>query len=98
MKFAMFARPVVTIYDLPETTKESDAGVVSTIGDEGLYGQVCQVRTEPGGVTADGAFSLDATRCIGCCGLAPVMTVNEDVYGKLTVDSVAAIIDKYRAQ
>ena len=51
-----------------------------------------------GGVTADGAFSLDATRCIGCCGLAPVMTVNEDVYGKLTVDSVAAIIDKYRAQ
>lgn len=54
MRFAMFARPVVTIYDLPETTKESDAGVVSTIGDEGLYGQVCQVRTEPGGVTADG--------------------------------------------
>ena len=54
MKFAMFARPVVTIYDLPETTKESDAGVVSTIGDEGLYGQLCQVRTEPGGVTADG--------------------------------------------
>ena len=54
MKFAMFARPVVTIYDLPETTKESDAGVVSTIGDEGLYGQVCQVRTEPGGVTAEG--------------------------------------------
>ena len=54
MKFAMFARPIVTIYDLPETTKESDAGVVSTIGDEGLYGQVCQVRTEPGGVTADG--------------------------------------------
>ena len=54
MKFAMFTRPVVTIYDLPETTKESDAGVVSTIGDEGLYGQVCQVRTEPGGVTADG--------------------------------------------
>lgn len=54
MKFAMFARPVVTIYDLPETTRESDAGVVSTIGDEGLYGQVCQVRTEPGGVTADG--------------------------------------------
>ena len=54
MKFAMFARSVVTIYDLPETTKESDAGVVSTIGDEGLYGQVCQVRTEPGSVTAGG--------------------------------------------
>ena len=54
MNFAIFARPVVTIYDLPETTKESDAGVVSTIGDEGLYGQACQVRTMPGGVTTDG--------------------------------------------
>lgn len=54
MKFALFARPVVTIYDLPTTTKESEAGIVSTIGDEGLYGQVCQVRTAPGGVTAEG--------------------------------------------
>ena len=54
MNFAIFARPVVTIYDLTETTKESDAGGVSTIGDEGLYGQVCQVRTAPGGVTAEG--------------------------------------------
>ena len=54
MNFAIFARPVVTIYDLTETTKESDAGVVSTIGDEGLYGQVCQVHTAPGGVTAEG--------------------------------------------
>ena len=59
MKFAMFARPVVTIYDLPETTKESDAGVVSTIGDEGMYGQVCQVRTEPGGTTAKGVTLLE---------------------------------------
>ena len=54
MRFAVFARPVVTIYDLPQTTKESDAGTVSTIGDEGLYGQVCQVCTTPGGTTADG--------------------------------------------
>ena len=54
MKFALFARPVVTIYDLPTTTKESEAGIVSTIGDEGLYGQACQVRTAPGGVTAEG--------------------------------------------
>ena len=56
MNFAIFARPVVTIYDLTETAKESDAGVVSTIGDEGLYGQVCQVRTAPGGVTAEGVM------------------------------------------
>ena len=54
MQYALFARPVVTIYDLPQTTKQSEAGLVSTIGDEGLYGQVCQVRTTPGGVTAEG--------------------------------------------
>lgn len=54
MQYAIFARPVVTIYDLPQTTKQSEAGLVSTIGDEGLYGQACQVRTAPGGVTAEG--------------------------------------------
>ena len=51
---------------------------------------------EGGQCTADGKFSLDATRCIGCCGLAPVLTVNEDVYGKLTVDEVAGILAKYQ--
>ena len=54
MQYALFARPVVTIYDLPQPTKQSEAGLVSTIGDEGLYGQACQVRTAPGGVTAEG--------------------------------------------
>lgn len=48
-----------------------------------------------GEITADGKFSLDACRCIGACGLAPVLTVNEDVYGNLTVDDVAGIIAKY---
>lgn len=50
-----------------------------------------------GEVTADKRFSLDATRCIGCCGLAPVMTVNDEVYGKITVKDVAGIIEKYKA-
>ncbi len=49
-----------------------------------------------GGVTEDGKFSLEATRCIGCCGLAPVLTVNEDVYGKLTADMIPDIIKKYQ--
>lgn len=48
-----------------------------------------------GGITADGKYSLDATRCIGCCGLAPVMTVNDDVYGKLTPAEVKGILSKY---
>ncbi|SCX21243.1 NAD(P)-dependent iron-only hydrogenase diaphorase component iron-sulfur protein [Ruminococcaceae bacterium P7] len=46
--------------------------------------------------TADGQFSLTACRCIGACGLAPVITVNEDVYGRLTVDDVPYIINKYK--
>ena len=48
-----------------------------------------------GECTADGKFSIEATRCIGACGLAPVLTVNEDVYGKLTVDDVDKILAKY---
>ncbi|MCH5298127.1 MAG: NAD(P)H-dependent oxidoreductase subunit E [Ruminococcus sp.] len=46
--------------------------------------------------TPDGMFSLTACRCIGACGLAPVITVNDDVYGRLTVDDVQGIIDKYK--
>ena len=48
-----------------------------------------------GECTEDGKFSLEACRCIGACGLAPVLTVNEDVYGRLTVDDVDKIIAKY---
>ena len=49
-----------------------------------------------GECTADGKFSIDATRCIGACGLAPVMTVNDDVYGRLTADEVPDILKKYQ--
>ena len=45
--------------------------------------------------TADRKFSLTACRCIGACGLAPVLTVNEEVYGRLTADDVPGIIAKY---
>lgn len=48
-----------------------------------------------GECTPDGKFSLEACRCIGACGLAPVLTVNEDVYGRLTADDVEGILAKY---
>ena len=48
-----------------------------------------------GEVTPDGRFSLDATRCLGCCGLAPVMVINEEVYGRLVPDDVDGILQKY---
>lgn len=48
-----------------------------------------------GECTADGKFSLDATRCIGACGLAPVMTIGDDVHGRLTVDQIEGILKQY---
>lgn len=49
-----------------------------------------------GECTPDGRFSLDATRCIGACGLAPVLTVNDEVFGRLTVDDVDDILAKFQ--
>lgn len=49
-----------------------------------------------GECTEDGLFSLDATRCVGACGLAPVMMVNGEVHGRLTPEKVDAIIENYR--
>lgn len=51
---------------------------------------------EPGKCTEDGLFSIEATRCVGACGLAPVMVVNEEVYGKATPAMVEEVIAKYR--
>ena len=48
-----------------------------------------------GECTSDGRFSLDSCRCIGACGMAPVMMINDDVYGRLTVDQLDGILEKY---
>ena len=52
----------------------------------------------PGECTPDGLFSIEACRCVGACGLAPVMTVNDDVYGNLTPEMLEGIIAKYKMQ
>lgn len=54
-----------------------------------------QLGIAGGECTPDGKFSLEACRCIGACGLAPVMTINEEVYGRLLPDDVATILAKY---
>lgn len=46
--------------------------------------------------TADGKYSIEATRCVGACGLAPVMMINNEVYGKLSTKEVKGILDKYK--
>ena len=50
----------------------------------------------PGECTPDGKFSLEACRCVGACGLAPVMTINEKVYGNLTPDDLDKILAEYQ--
>ena len=64
-------------------------------------GQIADKVTEvigvaPGETSSDGKYSFEATRCIGACGLAPVMTVNGDVYGRLTTAEIPEIIQKYQ--
>ena len=66
-------------------------------GSGAIYEKLAEtLGVRDGSCTADGRFSLESCRCIGACGLAPVLTVNEDVYGKLTVDDVPKILAKYR--
>ena len=65
-------------------------------GAGAVLDKVCEtLGIEPGGVTADGEFSVSTTRCIGACGLAPVMTIKDEVYGQVTKDDVTAILGKY---
>lgn len=55
-----------------------------------------QLNLPVGSTSSDGKYSIEATRCIGACGLAPVLTVNGDVYGRLTKNDVAGILAKYQ--
>lgn len=55
-----------------------------------------ELEIEPGCTTNDRLFTLEATRCIGCCGLAPAMMIDGEVYGRLTTDLIHGIIGKYR--
>jgi NADH-quinone oxidoreductase subunit E len=74
-------------------------------------GTACHVRGAPlvlekferelgikaGETTADGEFSLNAVRCVGCCGLAPVAMVGDDVHGKISQTKVAGLVKKFKA-
>ncbi|MBM6686684.1 NAD(P)H-dependent oxidoreductase subunit E [Faecalicatena contorta] len=65
-------------------------------GSGDIYNKLMEKLGIVGGeCTPDGKFSLDACRCIGACGLAPVMTINDEVYGRLKVDDIDDILAKY---
>ena len=55
-----------------------------------------ELGIEVGGTTADGLFTLESVRCLGCCSLAPVLMVDEETYGRVSPDAVADIVAAYR--
>ena len=66
-------------------------------GSGEILDRICEVLgMEAGATSPDGKYSIEATRCIGACGLAPVLTINNEVYGRLTKADVDGILEKYR--
>lgn len=67
-------------------------------GSQKLLDKITEITgVAPGECSMDGRFSVEACRCIGACGLAPVLTVNDEVYGKLTEADIPDILHKYGA-
>ena len=66
-------------------------------GSQKVLDKVSEVLgIQPGQCTPDGKFSLDTCRCVGACGLAPVMLVNDDVYGRMNPLEVEGVLAKYK--
>jgi len=95
---------VVTFYHFFKTTKPGKHKISVCLGTacylKGGQDLIDEARSilslDEGQVTEDGLFSIDPVRCVGCCGLAPVLTIGNDVYGKVTPDQLPEIIAKYR--
>ena len=66
-------------------------------GSGDILDKITQILGRPAGsTTPDGKYSLEATRCIGACGLAPVLTINNEVYGRLVPADMEGILAKYK--
>ncbi|MEJ5188875.1 NAD(P)H-dependent oxidoreductase subunit E [Treponema sp. J25] len=95
---------VITFYHFFKTTKPGKYKISVCLGTacylKGGQELIEEARNilslSEGGVTEDGLFSIDPVRCVGCCGLAPVITIGNDVYGKVTKDQLPDIIAKYQ--
>jgi len=95
---------VITFYHFFKTSKPGKHKVSVCLGTacylKGAQDLLDETRDilgiEPDGVTEDGNFSVDPVRCVGCCGLAPVITVGTDTFGKISKKDIPDIIAKYR--
>ena len=67
-------------------------------GSQAVLDKLCEeLEITPGDTTKDGKFTVQATRCLGACGLAPVMMINDDVFGRLIPAEIPGILEKYKA-
>jgi len=57
-----------------------------------------ELKINKGGTTGDMLFSLDTVNCVGCCGLAPVITVGKDVHGKQKISSIPKMVKEYQSK
>ncbi len=95
---------VITFYSLFSTKPRGENTIGVCMGTacyvKGAADILRAIQTEIGveidDTSKDGLFTLTVTRCLGACGLAPVITIGEDVYGRLTPDKIPDIINKYR--
>ncbi len=94
---------VVTFYSQFSLTPKGEHRISVCLGtacyvkgsDKVLEAVEKRLGIKSGECTPDGMFSVDSCRCVGACGLAPVMLVDDDVYGKVTPEQVDSIIDSY---
>ncbi|MBO4388749.1 MAG: NAD(P)H-dependent oxidoreductase subunit E [Spirochaetales bacterium] len=94
---------VVTFYHFFKLTKPGEHNIAVCLGtacylkggDKVVEAINKELGIDVGQVTEDGKFSLEAVRCVGCCGLAPVMTISGEVFGKLTKEAVPGILAKF---
>ena len=95
---------VVTFYSFFNTEKKGKYTIDVCLGtacfvkgaDKVLEAFEKELGIKSGETTSDGLFTIDSLRCVGACGLAPVVTVNGKVYGKVTVGQVKSILEEYK--
>lgn len=95
---------VVTFYALFTMTPRAEHNIAVCMGTacyvKGAGELVAKIREETGikigEISDDRKFGLEATRCIGACGLAPVLTINEEVHGRLNADQMGLLLQKYQ--
>ena len=90
---AIALNPEVILYDEPTTGLDP---IRSDIINELILKFERELGVKTGETTPDMSFTLEAVRCLGCCGLSPVVTVGEDLHGQVNPAKAAAIVDRYR--